>query len=55
MRWFRSELVQDQPASVIAHQFICPNCQGVGRRDTKYAPIIVLPDKLSAPRLIDAA
>lgn len=50
MRWFRSELVRDEPNPVIAHLFVCPNCKGADRTETKFTPVRVPPDKLSAPR-----
>jgi hypothetical protein len=49
MRWFSSKLVADEPESVIEHEFICPNCERLGRSRTKFMPARVLPDKLSAP------
>ena len=55
MRWFRSELVQDAPVSVIAHQFICPNCHRAGRLETKFTPTRIQPDKLAAPRFFATA
>jgi len=50
MRWFRSELVRHEPRLMIAHLFICPNCKRAERADTKFTPVRVIPEKLSAPR-----
>lgn len=50
MRWFQSELVQDRPDPVIAHEFVCSHCQRKGRLETKFEPARVLPDKFAAPR-----
>ncbi|WP_369723691.1 hypothetical protein AB8Z38_06830 [Bradyrhizobium sp. LLZ17] len=50
MRWFRSELVADNPISRIAHLFVCPNCKRAERTDTKFTPAGVPPAKASAPR-----
>ncbi|TWA92582.1 hypothetical protein FBZ96_11052 [Bradyrhizobium stylosanthis] len=50
MRWFRSELVRDNPAPMIAHLFVCPNCKRAQRQDTDFAPAVVPPDKLASPR-----
>jgi len=56
MRWFRSELVRETPTSVIVHQFVCPHCKRTDRRETSARPVVVPPDKLSAPRfLVEAA
>lgn len=56
MKWFRSELVRESPTSVIAHEFVCPNCKRPDKIETKFNPIVVPPDKLSAPRFFaDAA
>ncbi|MCG2632583.1 hypothetical protein L6654_38925 [Bradyrhizobium sp. WYCCWR 13023] len=50
MRWFRSELVRDNPTTIIAHLFVCPNCKRAQRQDTDFAPVVVPPDKLTSPR-----
>ena len=50
MRWFRSELVRDAPAPIIASLFVCPNCKRATRSDSKLAPARGLPDKLAVPR-----
>jgi len=50
MKWFRSELVRDEPEARIAHLFVCSNCQRAERTETKFNPVRVPPDKLSAPR-----
>jgi hypothetical protein len=49
MRWFRSELVRDEPESVIAHLFVSSNCKRSDRTETKFTPVQVVPDKLCAP------
>ena len=54
MKWFCSKLVREEPVPVIEHQFICPSCRRVERSRTELAPVRVLPDKLSAPRLAAA-
>ncbi|MGY4234974.1 uncharacterized protein YbaR (Trm112 family) [Bradyrhizobium sp. USDA 4449] len=51
MRWFRSELVRDNPTTMIAHLFVCPNCKRAHRRDTDFTPVIVPPDKLAGSQL----
>ncbi len=51
MRWFRSELVRDNPTTMIAHLFVCPNCKRAHRQDTDFTPVIVPPDKLAGSRL----
>lgn len=50
MRWFRSELVRDNPPTMIAHLFVCPNCKRAQRRDSEFTPVRVPPDKLAGPR-----
>lgn len=50
MRWFRSELVRDTAPAIIAHLFVCPNCNRAQRIDTKLTSLPVPPDKLAAPR-----
>jgi len=50
MKWFRSELVRDEPRSLIVHQFICPSCEGVRNQQTEFPLVRIPPDKLSAPR-----
>ena len=55
MRWFSSKLVEDDPAPVIEHEFICPNCKRAERAQTRFTPIRVLPDKLSAPHFLAVA
>jgi hypothetical protein len=47
MKWTRSTLVS---ADTIAHLFHCPNCGRTGKTESKVPPIMVPPDKLSAPR-----
>ena len=51
MRWFRSELVQDDAQPLIAHLFVCPNCKSAQRRDSKAEPVRIPPEKLLSPRL----
>lgn len=50
MRWFRSELLQDAPVSIILHEFVCPSCKRADsvKGESKEAP--KSPGKLSAPR-----
>ncbi|MDA9424550.1 hypothetical protein [Bradyrhizobium sp. CCBAU 53380] len=50
MRWFRSELVRDNPTMMIAHLFVCPNCTRTQRQDTDFTPVVVPADKLASPR-----
>ncbi len=51
MRWFRSELVQDDAQPLIAHLFICPNCKSAQRRHSEVTPVRMPPEKLLSPRL----
>ncbi len=51
MRWFRSELVRDEPVSLIVHQFLCPACEGIEQRETRFKQTPIPPHKLSAPLL----
>lgn len=51
MRWFRSELVRDNPPTMIAHLFVCPNCKRAQRQDREISPVCVSPGKLASPRL----
>lgn len=50
MRWFRSELVRDNPTTMIAHLFVCPSCTRIQRQDTDFSPVVVSPDKLASFR-----
>jgi len=50
MKWFRSELVRDNPTTIIAHLFVCPNCKRAHRLDTDFTPVSVPPNKLGDPR-----
>lgn len=50
MKWFRSELLADEPVPIIAHLFVCPHCKRATQADTVFKPTPVKPDKLSAPR-----
>lgn len=38
MRWVRSELVRNTPKEIMAHLFVCPNCNRAQRTDTKFNP-----------------
>ena len=51
MRWFRSELVQDDAQPLIAHLFICPICKRAQRQDSAVTPARAPPKKLLSPRL----
>ncbi|MGY4236937.1 uncharacterized protein with PIN domain [Bradyrhizobium sp. USDA 4449] len=51
MKWFRSELVQDDVQPLIAHLFVCPNCKSAQRRDSKVEAVRIPPKKLLSPRL----
>jgi hypothetical protein len=55
MRWFSSKLVRDDPEAIIEHEFVCQNCEQAERMTTKFTPIHVLPDKLSAPQIVAVA
>jgi glutaredoxin len=50
MKWFRSELLSDEPVPVIAHLFVCPHCKRAARADTVFRSDKGPPEKLSAPR-----
>jgi hypothetical protein len=50
MKWFRSELLADEPAPIIAHLFVCPHCKRAAQADTKFKGTPAPPAKLSAPR-----
>ena len=50
MKWFRSELVRDNPKTTIAHLFVCPNCKRAQRQDTNLTPVSAPPDKQPGPR-----
>ncbi|MEY9188129.1 hypothetical protein ABH991_001559 [Bradyrhizobium ottawaense] len=50
MKWFRSELVRDNPTTMIAHLFVCPNCKGAQGQDTDFEPVVVPPNRLAGPR-----
>lgn len=52
MRWYRSELLADEPVPVIAHLFVCPHCKRAARTDTTSKGNLGPPDRLSAPRFI---
>lgn len=49
-RWFRSELVRDNPTTMIAHLFVCPDCKRAQRQNTDFTPVAVSPDKLASSR-----
>ncbi|WP_298242307.1 hypothetical protein [uncultured Bradyrhizobium sp.] len=55
MRWFRSELLADEPVPVIAHLFVCPHCKRATKTDTIFRDTSAPPEKLSAPRFIAQA
>lgn len=52
MKWFRSELLADEPTPIIAHLFVCPHCKRASRAETIFKGAQVPPDKLSAPRFV---
>ncbi|TQF38442.1 hypothetical protein UNPF46_16060 [Bradyrhizobium sp. UNPF46] len=52
MRWFRSELLADEPVPIIAHLFVCPHCKRTAQTDTLFQGTQRSPDKLSAPRFM---
>lgn len=36
MKWFRSELLADEPTPIIAHLFVCPHCKRAAKVDTVF-------------------
>ena len=52
MRWYRSELLADEPVPIIAHLFVCPHCKRAAQADTIFKAAQVPPEKLSAPRFL---
>ncbi|WP_247556384.1 hypothetical protein [Bradyrhizobium sp. 138] len=52
MRWYRSELLADEPVPIIAHLFVCPHCKRAAQADTIFKGAQAPPDKLSAPRFV---
>ena len=50
MKRFRSELVRDNPRTMIAHLFVCHNCKSAQRQDTDFDPVVVPPDRLVSSR-----
>jgi hypothetical protein len=52
MRWWRSELLADEPVPIIAHLFVCPHCKRAAQADTIFKGTLGPPDRLSAPRFI---
>ena len=50
MRWYRSELLADEPVPVIAHLFACPHCKRVAQTETIFRGPEGPPGRLSAPR-----
>lgn len=52
MRWYRSELLADEPVPVIAHLFVCPHCKRAAQADTIFKATPGPPDRLSAPRFM---
>ncbi|MEY9364565.1 uncharacterized protein YbaR (Trm112 family) [Bradyrhizobium yuanmingense] len=55
MKWFRSELLSDEPTPVIAHLFVCPHCKRASQANTVFRRGQTTPDRLSAPRFISSA
>jgi uncharacterized protein YbaR (Trm112 family) len=52
MKWFRSELLADEPTPIIAHLFVCPHCKRAAQVDTMFRGGQAPHDKLSAPRFM---
>jgi hypothetical protein len=52
MRWYRSELLADEPVPIITHLFVCPHCKRAGQTDTIFRGDLGSQGKLSAPRFI---
>lgn len=52
MKWFRSELLADEPTPIIAHFFVCPHCKRAAKADTIFRGTQTPPEKLSAPRFV---
>jgi hypothetical protein len=52
MRWYRSELLAEEPIPIIAHLFVCPHCKRVAQADTMFKGIQGSLGKLSAPRFL---
>ncbi|MCK1388422.1 hypothetical protein [Bradyrhizobium sp. 21] len=50
MRWYRSELLADEPVAIIAHLFVCPHCKRAERTNTIFTGTQAPSGKLSAPR-----
>lgn len=50
MKWYRSELLADEPVPVIAHLFACPHCKRVAQTETIFRGAEGPPGRLSAPR-----
>jgi hypothetical protein len=55
MRWYRSELLADDPVPVIAHLFVCPHCKRAAQTDTVFKGSSRPPGQLSAPRFLTHA
>lgn len=55
MKWFRSELLADEPTPIIAHLFVCPHCKRAAKADTIFKADRAPPDKLTAPRFLSHA
>lgn len=55
MKWFRSELLTDDPNPVIAHLFVCPHCKRAAQANTVFRRDRTTPNRLSAPRLVSSA
>ncbi|MCS3763697.1 hypothetical protein [Bradyrhizobium centrosematis] len=52
MRWWRSELLADEPVPIIAHLFVCPHCKRAAQADTVFKGTPGPPERLSAPRFV---
>ncbi|MBR0712208.1 hypothetical protein [Bradyrhizobium liaoningense] len=50
MKWFRSELLADEPTPIIAHLFVCPHCKRAAQTETIFKAGKAPTDKLSTPR-----
>ncbi|MBR0783517.1 hypothetical protein [Bradyrhizobium iriomotense] len=50
MKWFRSELLADEPTPIIAHLFVCPHCKRAAQTETIFKADVPPAGKLSTPR-----
>jgi len=55
MKWFRSELLADEPTPIIAHLFLCPHCKRAAQADTVFKSTQAPPGKRAAPRFLARA